>query len=103
MATMPMDNAADMAAPDMAAPDMAAPEMMMGDEQGYVIEIIVKSDGTFAVSKQALQQEAMEPSGEEPADSFDSLGAAMKAVMDIVKSNPVGESAQAQFEAGYSE
>ena len=108
MATMPMPPAAAPAAapaaptetPMEAAPaeKMATPEM-----QGYVIEIIVKSDGTFAVSKEMLQEEAKEENGEAPADTFENLGAALKAVMDIVKSNPVGASDQAQFEAGYSE
>jgi hypothetical protein len=36
--------------------------------------------------------------------AFDeNLGAALKAVMDMVKANPVGVSDQAQFEAGYQE
>ena len=102
MAMMPP--AAPMAAPmDAAAPaeEMTAPEMEA--EQGYVIEIIVKSDGTFAVSKEMLQEEAAEETGKEPAATFENLGAALKAVMDMVKSNPVGASDQAQFEAGYQE
>jgi len=104
MATMPMPPAAPMDAPmdvPMDVPmDAAAPaEEMMG----YVIEIIVKADGTFAVSKEMLQEEAMEETGKAPADTFDNLGAALKAVMDMVKANPVGESDQAQFEAGYQE
>jgi hypothetical protein len=100
MATMPMPPAAPMETPMEAAP---AEEMAMPEMQGYVIEIIVKSDGTFAVSKEMLQEEAMEENGEAPADTFENLGAALKAVMDIVKSNPVGASDQDQFEAGYSE
>lgn len=104
MATMPMPAAAPMEAP-MEAPMDAAPaeEMAMPEMQGYVIEIIVKSDGTFAVSKEMLQEEAAEETGKEPADTFDNLGAALKAVMDMVKANPVGASDQAQFEAGYKE
>ena len=100
MATMPP--AAPMAAP-MAAPINAAPAEEMMEPQGYVIEIVVKSDGTFAVSKEMLQEEAMEETGKEPADTFENLGAALKAVMDMVKANPVGVSDQAQFEAGYRE
>jgi len=104
MATMPMPPAAPMAAPtDAAAPaeEMTAPKTEA--EQGYVIEIIVKADGTFAVSKETLQEEAKEETGKEPADTFENLGAALKAVMDMVKANPVGVSDQAQFEAGYQE
>lgn len=90
----PMITAAPMAAPMDAVEETMAP-------QGYVIEIVVKSDGTFAVSKEALQEEAMEENGEAPAATFENLGAALKAVMDMVKANPIGESDQAQFEAGY--
>ena len=101
MAMMPP--AAPMAAPMDAPMDAAAPAEEMMAPQGYVIEIIVKSDGTFAVSKEMLQEEAAEETGKEPAATFENLGAALKAVMDMVKSNPVGASDQAQFEAGYQE
>jgi len=108
MAAMPMpapamaapDDAAMMADAAMAADDtaMVAEDDMM--EEGYVIEIVVKSDGTFAVSKEELRVEAEEGPGEE-AMSYDSLGQAPKAVMELIKSNPVGESEQSQFDAGY--
>lgn len=111
MARMPMPAAAAMMAdPAMADPAMAddaamAEDTAMMDEtemaEGYVIEIIVKADGSFAVSKEELRAEAEEGPGEE-AMSYDSLGQAMKAVMDIVKQNPVGESEQSQFDAGYA-
>ena len=113
MARMPMPAAAAaMAAPAMMAEDpammgedaMMAEDTAMMDEtemaEGYVIEIVVKADGSFAVSKEDLRMEAAEGPGEE-AMSYDSLGQAMKAVMDIVKQNPVGESEQSQFDAGY--
>ena len=82
-----------------AADDTATADDASKDE-GYVIEIIVKADGTFAVSKEELQAEAEEGPGEE-ADSYDSIGQALKAVMEIIKSNPIGESEQSQFDAGY--
>ena len=111
MAAMPMPAPA-MAAPAMADAAMAADDTaMMADdaamvaeddmmEEGYVIEIVVKSDGTCAVSKEELRVEAEEGPGEE-AMSYDSLGQALKAVMELIKSNPVGESEQSQFDAGY--
>lgn len=111
MARMPMPAAAAMMAdPAMADPAMADDAAMTDDAammdetemaEGYVIEIIVKADGSFAVSKEELRAEAEEGPGEE-AMSYDSLGQAMKAVMDIVKQNPVGESEQSQFDAGYA-
>ena len=113
MARMPMPAAAAaMAAPAMMTDDamvedtaMMAEDTAMMDEtemaEGYVIEIIVKADGSFAVSKEDLRAEAEEGPGEE-AVSYDNLGQALKAVMDIVKQNPVGESEQSQFDAGYA-
>ena len=108
MARMPMPAApAMMADPAMADPAMTDDAAMaddaakMDETEGYVIEIIVKADGSFAVSKEELRAEAEEGPGEE-AMSYDSLGQAMKAVMDIVKQNPVGESEQSQFDAGYA-
>jgi len=106
MARMPMPAApAMMADPAMADDAAMTDDAAMMDEtemaEGYVIEIIVKADGSFAVSKEELRAEAEEGPGEE-AMSYDSLGQAMKAVMDIVKQNPVGESEQSQFDAGYA-
>ena len=109
MAAMPMPAPAMAAADDaaMAADDtamMADDAAMMAEDapvdEGYVIEIIVKADGTFAVSKEELRVEAEEGPGEE-AMSYDSLGQALKAVMELIKSNPIGESEQSQFDAGY--
>ena len=107
MARMPMPAVPVAMAEDPAM--MADPAMIDETElidetemvEGYVIEIIVKADGSFAVSKEELRAEAEEGPGEE-AMSYDSLGQAMKAVMDIVKQNPVGESEQSQFDAGYA-
>jgi hypothetical protein len=103
MAAMPMPAPATADAAT-AAPATADDTAMTADDtakdEGYVIEIIVKADGTFAVSKEELQAEAEEGPGEE-ATSYDSIGQALKAVMELIKSNPVGESEQSQFDAGY--
>ena len=107
MARMPMTATPAMTDDTMMGEDtaMMGEDTAMMDEtamaEGYVIEIIVKADGSFAVSKEELRAEAEEGPGEE-AMSYDSLGQAMKAVMDIVKKNPVGESEQSQFDAGYA-
>ena len=94
-------------------PEMPETPVEESSDQGYVIEITVKSDGSFIVSKEDLQQEAVEENavggpgsepgaqGEEGGDSYPSLGAALKAVIKIVQENPVGESEQAGFEAGF--
>ena len=74
--------------------------------QGYCIEVSVLPDGTFKVSgPEPLAAEAAEEQGEagsEIGQDFDSIGGALKGVMDIVKANPVGDNEQANFEAGYS-
>ena len=73
-----------MGAPD----DQGAPEASDG---GYCIEIKVKADGTFSVSKEDMPAEAAEPGeAQEPEQQFGSLGEALKGVLDIVKANPPG-------------
>lgn len=94
MATMPM-TPPEVAAPMMAPAEEAAAPM----PAGYVIEIMVHDDGTFSVSKKEdMGEETAEPAGE----SFDSLGAALKAVMSMVNENPIGASEQGQFDAGFA-
>lgn len=91
MATMPMTPAAE------AMPAEAMPAEEAG---GYVIEIMVHTDGTFEVSKADMKMEAAE-TADEAGESFTDLGAALKAVMTMVKENPMGSSAQGQFDAGF--
>lgn len=95
--------------------------------QGYCVKLYVNADGTFNVEgpvphepeapASEYESETMpgEPSmmegeaapvvGEGPAMSGEPLpniGQALKAVLKIVQDNPIGESAQAGFEAGYA-
>lgn len=90
-ADMPVDE------PASATPDLS---------QGYCIEVSVLPDGTFKVSgPEPLAEEAAEEQGEpgsEMGEDVESIGEALKAVLAIVKANPVGDSAQASFEAGYA-
>ena len=98
MATMPMTPAAEaMPAEAMPAEALPAEEMPAEEAGGYVIEIMVHTDGTFEVALGEMKMEAGEPAGE----SFTDLGAALKAVMMMVKENPMGSSAQGQFDAGF--
>jgi hypothetical protein len=74
--------------------------------QGYVIEIVVKGDGSFAVSKEPLQAEAVEENAEPMPgaaqdQTFSSLGEMLKGVMAIVQENPVSGNEQTQFDAGF--
>ena len=106
MATKPMYSSAMAApAPAMADNAMMADDAMMAAEEevapeGYVIEIMVKGDGTFEVAKADLKMEAEEMVAEDTM-SYDSLGQAMKAVIDLVKNNPISASEQSQFDAGF--
>jgi hypothetical protein len=70
--------------------------------QGYLVEIKVLADGTFQVKQETMQIEPEEAAaaGEETGENFDNLGDALKEVIRIVRDNPVGESEQANFEAG---
>lgn len=71
---------------------------------GYCVELHVYPDGSFGVSgPEPLDTE--EEQGEEErgaGDKFSSLTDALKALLSVVKENPVGESEQSQFDAGYT-
>lgn len=70
---------------------------------GYCVEVHVLPDGTFGVSgPEPLAQEAEE--GESPTgdQSFPSIGEALKAVLGVIRDNPVGQDESAQVEAGYA-
>ena len=97
-----------MADPAMPADDAAAGGDSEDLTQGYVIEISCLPDGTYKVSgPEPLQEEAQEEQGETPdaddkGEDFDSIGAALKGVLQMIKDNPMGDNAQSQFEAGYA-
>lgn len=107
MATKPMyaddpammaDDSAMMA--DDAAMMGATPADDAAMAEGYVIEIMVKADGTFEVAKSDMKSEVEEAPSEDTM-SYDSLGQALKGVMDIIKNNPISASEQSQFDAGF--
>lgn len=103
---------------------MATQEVTDSVTQGYCVKLYVNADGTFGVEgpvphepeAPASESETMpgdpgmmeaEPDvmAEEPAMSGEPLpniGQALKAVLKIVQDNPIGESAQQNFEAGYA-
>lgn len=91
-----------------AAPAGAPGEAEQGSDlaQGFCIEISVLPDGTYKVSgPEPLADEAAEEQGEagsELGQDFDSIGAALKQVLQVIKDNPLGDSDQANFEAGYA-
>ena len=103
MATKPMyaDDPAMMADDSAMMADDAA---MMADDaamaEGYVIEIMVMADGTFQVAKSDMKSEVEEVPSEDTM-SYDSLGQALKGVMDLIKNNPISASEQSQFDAGF--
>ena len=74
------------------------PDEAGGMSQGYCIELYVLPDGTFTVSG----PEAMPTmKGMEGKETYDSIGAALKGVLELIKQNPIGGEAGEQFEAGY--
>ncbi len=90
-----------------AADDQAGAEEQGGDlSQGYCLELSVMPDGTFKVSgPEPLEEEAKEEQGAEPGSEegqdYDSIGEALKAILQAVRSNPVGGDSNKQFDAGY--
>lgn len=98
------DPQADMSAPTD-APD-AGEDAQQDLAQGYCVELHVLPDGTYkVVGPEPLEEEAQEDQGEaagsEAGKDVSSIGDALKAILGIVKANPVGNSDQASFEAGY--
>ena len=66
------------------SPDVAAPASAGGDlSQGYCIEVSVLPDGSYAVGAPGPLKEYAD------AQNFDSIGAALKGVLEVIKENPV--------------
>lgn len=86
----------------MAAPAPGADNAPDG-AGGYVIEIYVKADGTFEVSRE--DKEEPDPAGGEepgagPDQSADNIGDALKAAYDIFE-KAGGKNADDDFAAGF--
>ena len=98
---------------DTPAADEATGQGDQGEApQGYCVELHVKADGTFTVEGPEPESEEQQEPSAAPAEgsaapaegekSFPSLGEALKAVLEIVRQNPIGQSEQEGFEAGYA-
>lgn len=77
-----------------------------GDDLAYCIELYVFKNGTYRVSRESSGQEKAEHEATETQEGaggqdYPNLGEALKGILDIVKSNPAGEDANAQMEAGF--
>ena len=105
--------AATPATPAAAAP-AADPDADQGADdlsKGYVVELSCMPDGTYSVSgPEPLSEEQSEESAggdagsdaDDQGQTFDSIGAALKGVLDIIKQNPMSGNDQDQFNAGYA-
>ena len=84
-------------------------------QAGYCVKLYVNADGTFNVEgpvphepeAPASESETMpgDPSmmeSEATGEPLPNIGQALKAVLKIVQDNPIGESEQQNFEAGYA-
>ena len=77
------------------------PEESKDLSQGYCVELYVNADGTYGVGEpEPLAEEQAE--GEATPEAIPDLTAALKKLLNVVKSNPIGTDGQAQFDAGYS-
>jgi len=88
--------------PEAPMMDPAAEEAAPADlSQGYTIAVSVHGDGTFSVGEpEPLEAPAEADTG---TGTFDGIAEALKAVISVVKANPVGgEQAAKQFDAGYA-
>ena len=74
-------------------------------EEGVEGEPGLEGEPGIEGEPEPLEEEAAEEQGDaagsEQGEDFSSLGEALKAVLTIVKQNPIGESDQSNFEAGY--
>jgi hypothetical protein len=95
------------APPDDADVSASPPSDDGADGGGYVIEIQVKPDGTFAVMQEGAAADTAtggQGAEDQGAQTYDDIGAALKAVLDIIKANPPsGESPSDQFDAGFAD
>ena len=83
-----------------------APAEAEPTNQGYTIEISVLPDGTFSVSSESIETEAVEETGEpgsEVGQQAKSFGEALKIALDIYKADGNLGNAQADFMAGFTE
>jgi len=83
---------------DSAAPTSQEPTQDLS--KGYCVELEVRPGGFTISDPQPLDDEADEPTDTD--NEVPTLADAMKHIMMIVKSNPVGADEQAQMSAGYS-
>lgn len=105
-------------------PEMAEDTMLMAESEdlaagataeGYLVEISVYNDGSYAVTKKDMMAQAPDDAdmiedgigtemGEEAmlgGERLGSLSDALKAAMQIIKDNPTGLSAEMQMDDGY--
>ena len=76
---------------------VAAPASAAGDlSQGYCVKLYALPTGAYSVGA----PEPLTPD-EAGGDEQPSIGAALKALLDVVKQNPVGGDDTTQLEAGY--
>jgi len=72
--------------------------------QGYYVEFYVHGDGTYAVGEPHPISEEKDEEGreqEQEPESIPDLTAALKTLLNVVKTNPIGASDQESFDAGY--
>ena len=104
--------------------EMAEDTMLMAESEdlaagapaeGYLVEISVYNDGSYAVTKKEMLPQAPDEAdmiedgigaemGEEAmmgGERLGSLSDALKAAMQIIKDNPTGMSAETQMDDGY--
>lgn len=90
-----------------------APQPEPADEstsgEGYEICIQVHADGTFAVSKEPLDDASEAPDSqalgmaEKPDSTVPTFEDALRAALKIFKTNPVNANEETQFQSGHRE
>ena len=74
-------------------------EESSGDlSKGYSITFTVHGDGSYSIGEPSPIADEEAP---EDGDTIPDLTQALKRLLNLIKSNPIGEDAQSQFDAGY--
>ena len=84
--------------------ESAAPEGTSEDlSNGYCVHLYVTSEGFKVSAAEPISQEQEEGEYTDDLETYPDLMTAIKHIVAEVKSNPLGDDANAQFAAGYSE
>lgn len=70
--------------------------------KGYCVKLHVYGDGSFGVGEPEPMDDEAESNDDGDDAHIPDLTAALKRLLNVVKTNPIGDDEEAQFDAGYA-